>query len=585
MLSAKTVLGMIKTRSSLGIRSSMDSLRRTKTALGIDISNGRINQPDGWRINLALLKKGADGVELLKTASGSVPEGVIIDGNIEDPTALAKAIRQLRTRNKMWSSQAAISLLARPVLVQIMDMPKQVPNNIGQFVQNEVKHYVVLPGRKIALDYSGIGSEGQGGRRRLFVVATDDQKVSEIAKACNKAGLNIGVIEPPLLAYARAFYTKKIASKFDCNVLLAILHNDALTLCVFRNEIMDFVRTKSIPVAEIDEDKAQPAPASPPPCCEAGDASRGSEPDRVCNWLEEEINAVIQFYNVEVSGSSQTWEVTVVADCVQLPEGAGESLNAEVKLWTELSQSPCANMHVSSGENAYQDTPFGESPNIGTDKPSPVALGLAMGLLGTDGVNLRINLLPSEVAEFKIVKKDALIMANIAAVALFLMVLTVGVLVLMVGKVNKNVIYTKQTELSDDTLAMLEQQKLLDGQIGILSARLDQINEVLSSRHDRQWTGILNDIRRFTPRTVRITNLWSVDNSKICLKGSALSYEAVYLFQSMLNKSEQIGSASLIEAEKNNDSDGLIRYAIDCSLSQTRPGEGPAGVPTKDSFP
>ncbi len=579
MLSAKTILGMLKTKSSLG-------MRRTKTALGIDISNGRIN--------LALLKKGANGIELLKTASGPVPDGVLKDGNIEDPTALAKAIRQLRTRNKMWSSQAAISLLARPVLVQIMDMPKQVPNNIGQFVQNEVKHYVVLPGKKIALDYCGIGSEGQEGKRRLFVVATDDQKVTEIGKACNKAGLNIEVIEPPLLAYARAFYTKKIANKFDCNVLLAILHNDALTLCVFRNETMDFVRTKSMPVAELDEEKAQPAPAS-------GDASRGSGPDGICNWLEEEINAVIQFYNVEVSGSSQKWEVTVVADCVQLPEGAEESLNAKVKLWTELSQSPCANMHVISGENAYQDTPFDKSPNIDgelvetigtdpsglaeTDKPSrlgegpagvptPVAVGLAMGLLGTDGVNLRINLLPSEVAEVTVVKKDALIIANIAAVALFLMVLTVGVLVLMIGKVNKNVIHAKQAELSQDTLTLLGQQKLLDGQISTLSARLDQINRVLSSRHDLRWTGILNDIRRVTPRAVRITNLYSVDNSKICLKGLALSYEAVYLFQNMLNKSGRIESASLIGTEKNSGSDGLVSYAIDCFLS-----------PTKDSSP
>jgi Tfp pilus assembly protein PilN len=540
-LGTKTVLGMLKAGISLGMRGPIDSLRRTRTALGIDISNGRIN--------LALLKKGTSGIELLKTASGSVPEGVIKDGNIENPTALAKAIRQLETGNKMWSGRAAMSLFANPVLVQLMDMPRQIPSNIGQFVQNEVKHYVVLPGRKIAMDYCGISSEGQAGRKRLFVAATDGQKVADIAKACNKGGLNIEVIEPPLLAYARAFYAKKIAGKFDCNVLLAILSNDALTLCVFRNEIMDFVRTK-----HIDEDKAQPAPAS-------GDPSRGSGPDKICNWLEEEIKAVVQFYDVEVPDSSRAWEMTVVADGAQLPEGAEESLRANVA---------CANLNVISVENAYQDTSLGESPNIGTDKPSPVAIGLAMGLLGADGINLRINLLPAEVAEVKIVKKDALIIANIAAVVLFLMILTVGLLVLMVGKVNKNVIRTKQTELSQDTVTLLREQELLDGQISVLSGRLDNINSVLSSRHDLQWAGILNDIRRVTPRTVRITNLSSVDNSKVCLKGSALSYEAVYLFLNMLNKSGRIASASLIGTEKDNDIEGLVSYAIDCFVSPTK---------------
>jgi Tfp pilus assembly protein PilN len=148
--------------------------------------------------------------------------------------------------------------------------------------------------------------------------------------------------------------------------------------------------------------------------------------------------------------------------------------------------------------------------------------------------------------------------------------LAVGLLVFMIGKVNKKVIHTKQTELSQDTLTLLRQQELLDGQISVLSGRLDNINNVLGSRHDLQWTCILNDIRRVTPRTVRITNLSSVDNSRICLKGSALSYEAVYLFMNMLNKSGRIASASLIGTEKSNDIEGLVSYAIDCFISPTK---------------
>ncbi len=56
----------------------------TKTALGIDISNGRIN--------LALLRKNSSGVELIKTAAGPVPEGAIKNGNVGDPAILARGI-------------------------------------------------------------------------------------------------------------------------------------------------------------------------------------------------------------------------------------------------------------------------------------------------------------------------------------------------------------------------------------------------------------------------------------------------------------------------------------------------------------
>ncbi len=60
-----------------------------------------------------------------------MPDGVIKDSSIENATALTKAIKQLTTRNKIRASQAAMSLVVKPVFVQIMDMPKQVPTNTG----------------------------------------------------------------------------------------------------------------------------------------------------------------------------------------------------------------------------------------------------------------------------------------------------------------------------------------------------------------------------------------------------------------------------------------------------------------------
>jgi len=197
----------------------------SKTALGIDISDGRIN--------LALLKQNAKGVELLKAASGPVPDGAIKDGNIEDPVILSKAIKGLKTRNRIRARQAAVSLFAKPVVMQILDTPKGAPTSIGQFVRNELKSYVTLSGREIAFDFCGIMS-GQGPGKRLFAVATDGQKVAELAKASDLAGLNVRVIEPPLLSYTRAIYAKRIAGKFDCDVLIAILDDSVLTMCVFR---------------------------------------------------------------------------------------------------------------------------------------------------------------------------------------------------------------------------------------------------------------------------------------------------------------------------------------------------------------
>lgn len=501
---------------------------RSKTALGIEVSDERIN--------LVLLKRDKTGTKLLKTASGAVPAGAIENGDIKDPIALAKAIKELKAANKIRANQTAVSLLARPVVEQVMDMPAQVPSNIGQFVQDELKHCVVLQGREIASDFCGIGSGGGSGNR-LLVVATDGQKVREIAKAFSQTNVSVDAIEPPLLAYARAFHAKKIAGKFDSNVLMVILHGSVLTLCVFRNQTLDFVRTKNI-------------------------SKEISGPEKLCHWLASQINAITRFYEIEVPDSPGKWETTVLVDGTELPKDAEESLRAKVASDT---------LEVRTAENAYQDTPVEESQCVETDKPSPVAIGLAMRFLATNGKNLRVNLLPPGTVEIRSAKKDALITANIVAGVLSVMILAAGGLILATKKLDKNIAHKKQTQSLQDIKSLFKEQEWLDGRIKLLSDRANQLNDIFRSRGDVDWLGLLNDIRMATPKTVQITNLFSKDSSTMSLEGLALSYEAVRLFVDMLAISEHIDSASLNETGKDNKNVGLIRYKINCALT-TRKG-------------
>ena len=501
---------------------------RSKTALGIDISDGRIS--------LALLKQDAKGIELLKAASGPVPDGAIKDGNVEDSAALFKAVRELKNRNKMQASQAAVSLLARPVLLQIIDVPRTLPTNMGQFVQNEVKNCVALSGREIAFDYCGIGSGGRADGSRLFAVAADAQKVADLARAANQARLNVGAIEPSLPAYARAFYDKKIAGKFDCNVLLAVLQGGTLTLCVFRKQTLDFVRTK-----DISKEKTQPA--------------------QLCQLLADQINAIIQFYEVEIPDSPGKWEVTVVADSTQLPKDAQESLKTKV---------PVIELQVRTPNNAWQDTPVGQAD--GSDEPSAVAIGLAMKLLGINGSNLLTNLLPPEAAEVRALRKDVLIAANIAASLFVLMILVGGGLTVVTGKVNERITHKKQTQSLRDTYALFKERTLVEKKIEQLSNKPDLLSSISSSRPDVDWAGLLNDIKKVTPKTLRITDLLSKSHSGMSLKGLAMSYEAVHLFVEMLNKSEYIDSASVLETEKDDGNRGLVRYSVNCALAPRKEG-------------
>ncbi len=518
MLSTKTALQMLKTKSGLGMLS-------TKTALGIDVSNGRIN--------LALLRGGRNGVELLKAASAPVPEGAIKKGNIEDARVLAKAIKELKTRNKIRSHPTALSFVVNPVLIQILDLPKNIPGNIGQFVRNEVKHCAKLPIKNVVVDFCGIGSSVKLGNRRALVVATDNQRITEVAKALTREGLNIDAVEPASVAYIRACYEKKIAKKFDRNLLFTIVREGILTLCLFRNRTLDFVRTK-----RLEADKC--------------------DPDKCSKWLAGEIYEVLRFYELEVLDKRDKWEVTLTTDIYN------EYIKDNIKVLGADIEG--VELGVRTSEDAYLDTPVADT-NL-PDKPSAVAVGLAMKLLNLPGCSLNINLLPPEITEIKSAKKQTLIIANIAAAILFLMILSIGFFNIKVGKVNENIEQKQQKQLGRDIRALLNEQVLLNEQIVNVSEKLNSMNAILRPRFFLRWGQILDGVRLAIPKTVRVTSLSSGDNSKMLLHGQALSYEAVYLFVDMLNTCKHIESAKLIGTKRDSKPRGLVRYSISCSLIQ-----------------
>jgi len=494
-----------------------------KTALGIDISEGLIN--------LALLKQSAKGVELVKTASGPVPDGAIEDGSIKDPAALARAIRELKNHNSMRTRKAAVSLSVSPVITCILETPQGTPKNIGQFVRDELKSYVALSGREIAYDFCGIKS-GHGSGDRLLAVAADDEEVTELIRTYIRAGLDVEVLEPALLAYTRALYDEKIEGRFDCNVLVALLHGSTLTLCVFRKQTLDIVR-----VEDISEEKASP--------------------DELCRRLSAEINTIIRFYEVEVADSAGKWEVTVFADRVQLPDDAEKFLGAE---------TPNAAWDVRSGENAYEDM-IVEAKGCQAGRPA-LAISLAMGLLNARETGLRINLVPPESAEVRSVRKQLILTTVIIVLAVPLFAfLSAKALSLLADKVRKGIETRKQTEVSQETATLLKEQNFLERQIELLSKRPDGLKAIISSRRTVDWASILDDVKARTPEAVRITALHNSGEAGIALEGLALSYEAARFFVKKLNESDYISLASLSEATRDNSAGGLVTYTIDCSLT------------------
>jgi len=495
----------------------------SNTALGIDISAARIT--------LALLAKTKEGLELVSTASSVVPEGAIVGGNIEKPALLARAIKEMQHRNRMYARSAAVSLFARPVLMQLMDMPARVPSNINQYVEGEVKNYVVLPSREITFDFCSVGSAGRQGQNRIFVVAAESKKVTDFASALTAAGVCVGAVEPYLVAYTRALYAKKIAGKFNRNVLIAVARDNDLTLTVFKGQNLDFIRTK-----ELNEYK--------------------NRPEEFIKSIASEINIIKQFYDIEVPDNSGKWDVLlIVDDPVQLPQDAEKMLRADAAV---------DSLQIATDSTLLDYIQINRKQTSSTAAGSAAAVGLAMKALEKRKGDLKINLMPQQLIERRILKKDALVLANVAAAALLVMIVIIAWLSIAIGSATKRVVSKKQRQLSTQVYELLKERDSAEKKIKKLSSRLEQATNILNMRRDPNWLNVLSDIADGTPKSVRITKL-SSKGSKLLLEGAAMSYDSVYMFMDKLNKSELISSASLMETEKA-DKD-MVKYAIRCSLA------------------
>jgi type IV pilus assembly protein PilM len=497
----------------------------SKTALGIDITQERIS--------MALVKKQGDSLKLLKTAECPVPEGVIKKGNVEDPAALAKAIKYLKIKNRMYSNRIAMSLVANPVLAQILDLPKEVTGNVRQFITNEVKHYAVLPIKKTTLDFCKIKSSAGTENRRVLIVAADGQKISAAVQALYKQGISIDVIEPEWMAYARACFQKIISKNQNSNLLFAVINKDALTLSLFKDRKLDFVRTQPLESADIRS-------------------------ETFSNWLVEQINAVMKFYEYGVSKKINKWHVTILTPQAQ------ENVTEQCKN-IESMLAGKASLEIRNHETAYIDTPIAAEKikNV----PSAVAIGLAMKILTPTNDDLNINLVPSDSVQIKSREKKNLILANIAASIVVIMILSVLFFNTEIAKVQADTSRNISDSSSQDMKMMISENNRLEKEITELSGRLDNITGVIKTDSVLEWGPILKDIGSAIPKQTRLASIRSSE-SGILLSGQALSNEAVYLFVDSLKGSKSIKSASIIEAKKDSQSNMLVNYSIICVPAQ-----------------
>lgn len=497
--------------------------RRPKTALGIDVCRDRVS--------VALVSQDVHGFRLVRAASTPLPEGVPDAGSAEDIRVLSSVIRKLRRRAGIPAMSAVVGMSVDPLVLQMLDVPKQMPANVGEFVEGELRQYVTLSGKSIVSDFCAVGAGGVP-PKRLLAAATEREKMRMLASACDAAGLRAEAVEPAVLAYARAASRDQTAGTLPGNRLIVEINGQYLAACVLRKGVLDSVRVKNIP--------------------EGADGSEG-----VRTWLAEEIKAMVQYYGLELAAGRGDWQVTVVVrDAAQMTPEAVDHLRAMTGI-TTLNVVDSSDADLESMTADDRGTP---------DKPSRVAWGLALRQLDSDSHTWRINLLPRDVTQARASVRHML-MATTAAAVVFLAMLVVLQFVTRTADTMRHDIERKRfARKLDTTSALVAEVNILDRRIEQASHRVRQMQEVLRTQNHVDWPSVLSAMRDEAPAEVCVTGLWSRDARDLSVKGLALSYDAAQAFVQRLDSRELFESVSLRKLERHQTNTSVVQYEIDCLL-------------------
>ena len=201
----------------------------------------------GSQIAAARVRNG-ESPELVQAARTPLDHGIVVNGELRDPEALALALKAFFAQHKLPKRSVRLGIANNRIGVRTfevtgIDDPKQLANAI-RFRAQEV---LPIPLEEAVLDYQvlseGVTEDGQPLRRVLLVVAYREL-VDRYVYACRKAGLQIVGIDLEAFALLRAVaapHDTSAGSERGALVAVSVGH-DRSTFAVSDGRVCEFTR-------------------------------------------------------------------------------------------------------------------------------------------------------------------------------------------------------------------------------------------------------------------------------------------------------------------------------------------------------
>lgn len=495
-----------------------------KKVFGIDICTNSVS--------FVQLEKTGRQIKFLRGGTVPLADGIVREGVVQDTARLIDAVKSFNITGALGHINSALTICAEPILLQILNLPDCSPGEVKKIVQDEVRQYAVLPLKNIEMDYCGLKS-ADSQTKRVLVGAAQSEHLNLTIRSLEKHHINVKTIEPAVTAFIRSCFDKVIRPASGKNVMLLLIRDENLTLCIFKKQRLEFLRTKKFESDIISS------------------AQRGV-------WLGRDMESVIQFYELEEGANAQPWRVIVSA----FPDAGNNSQIAD-----ELKKNTARqNVEVSAFDNSMLDIEIGQNNQT---QISAVAAGSAMKLLNENSTGISLDLMPKEIVSIKKARKEMLVIVNAAACLLLLLFVYLAFISRKSTTVGHKVYTEKQKQIETNMQQIIEVRKDIDSRLGSMKNNLSAVNKAVAGRSYHNWGRLLAELVKNVPQTILIQNLQGKGGNVIEIEGLATNYGAVDSFVNNLSHSQMFGEATLADAGQDAKyGSGFVNYKIVCSLAK-----------------
>lgn len=215
------------------------SIFRKKAYVGLDL---------GFKsIKAVQIEKTSSGWKVSRTHSVPTPPESIKDGVVTDVDAVGAAIRQLLREGRLNATSAVIGAAGASVIVRTVRIPKMAEATLRKSIKYEAGRYVPSSVEDSFIEFEIIGDAGENEMDVLIVAAPREIVESRVA-ACEKAGLEVEIVDIEAFAMYRALIESDAASEFGEDTV-ALVDVGASSTNVSVVSKGNFAMTRSIPQA------------------------------------------------------------------------------------------------------------------------------------------------------------------------------------------------------------------------------------------------------------------------------------------------------------------------------------------------